>query len=325
LSSKPVSIFFFGSPSFAVPSLIALSEEPRILVHCVVTQTDQKAGRGMTLKTPDVGIKARELGIPLFQPASLKSIDWTKETPQSMTDDSSVKDFCTFLGSIPKPDFIIVVAYGKLLPETLLGYPEKDCLNVHPSLLPRWRGAAPLQRTLLEGDTTTGICIMRLVKELDAGPIYKKEIIPISLNTNLSDLHNELSSKGALLLKDTILAITEKGIEPTPQSSEGITYAEKWINEESIINWEDSAIKIHNRIRACSPRPGARTLLDGKDLKILGATPAHRKYYRSTRRKRDPVSYLKKSHWSAMWGKHYSRTFNRATRRKEAGTCRRFY
>jgi methionyl-tRNA formyltransferase len=273
LTSKPISIFFFGSPSFAVPSLIALSEEPRILVECVVTQTDQKAGRGLALKTPEAGIKARELGIPLFQPHSLKSIDWIAETPRSTTDDSSIKDFCNFIGSIPKPDFIIVVAYGKILPEALLAYPQNDCLNVHPSLLPRWRGAAPLQRTLLDGDTTTGVCIMRLVKELDAGPVYKKEIISISSDTNLADLHDELSHKGAILLKDTILAITDKGIEPAPQSSEGVTYAEKWMNEESIINWKDSAIKIHNRIRACSPRPGARTLLEGKDFKILSAAP----------------------------------------------------
>lgn len=273
MSSKPVSIFFFGSPSFAVPSLLALSEEPRISIDCVVTQTDQKAGRGLALSTPETGIKARELGIPLFQPRSLRSIDWEKETPQPITDESSVKDFCDFMASIPRPDFFIIVAYGKLIPETMLTYPSQDCLNVHPSLLPRWRGAAPLQRTLLEGDSTTGVCIMRLEKELDAGPIYKKEIIPISSDTNLENLHDELSLKGARLLKDTILSIIDEGIEPVPQSNEGVTYAEKWIKEESIINWDDPAIRIHDRIRACSPRPGARTLLGGKDFKILSAAP----------------------------------------------------
>lgn len=272
MKKKPISIHFFGSPTFALPSLKILQEDPDINLTCVVTQEDQPSGRGMQLHTPPVGQEARSLNIPLFQPVSLKKINWQSKQLTTTSEDASIISYVNFLNSNEPPDFFIVVAYGKILPEHMLTWPKVDTLNVHPSLLPRWRGAAPLQRTLLAGDEKTGVCIMRLVSELDAGPIYAKEEYSLNNKVSLPELHDDLSRKGATLLLETIKKIAYDQITPTAQPEEGVTYAEKWTREDSSITWSDHAQKIANRIRACTPRPGAKTLLQGKDFKILSAS-----------------------------------------------------
>ncbi len=271
MNTKKIRVHFFGSPEFALPSLIALVEHPRIEVSCVITQEDQPSGRGLSLQPPVVGKTAKDLKIPLFQPTYLKKINWKSKPLLSTAEDISIRNYLSFLNSNPQPDFFVVVGYGKLLPEDMLSYPLIDTLNVHPSLLPRWRGAAPLQRTLFAGDTATGVCIMSLVAELDAGAVYAKKESLISEDDTLSSLHDRLSRTGGDLLAQTIIDIVDKDISPTPQAEEGITYAEKWKKEESIIDWNENAAQVLNRIRACSPRPGARTTLDGKDFKILRA------------------------------------------------------
>jgi methionyl-tRNA formyltransferase len=264
-------VHFLGTPEFAVPALNALHAHPRIALTCVVTQEDRPSGRGLALRTPPAGIAARGFTVPLYQPVSLKKIDWKSDPIISASEDESIQSYIEFLNAHPRPDFLVVVAYGKILPPDMLSYPLIDTLNVHPSLLPRWRGAAPLQRTLLAGDKKTGVCIMSLVPELDAGPVYSVQETEIDANETLASLHDRLSILGGKLLVETILEITDKRLTAVPQSKDGITYAEKWQKEESIIDWSAPAHEILNRIRACSPRPGARTLLEGKDFRILRA------------------------------------------------------
>jgi methionyl-tRNA formyltransferase len=271
VASSNIHVHFFGSPEFAVPSLQALYEHRRITVQCVVTQEDQPSGRGLKLQAPPAGKRARDLSIPLFQPSSLKKIKWDSTPLSISTEDTSIKTYLDFLNNNPRPDFFIVVAYGKILPPKMLEYPKIDTLNVHPSLLPRWRGAAPLQRTLLAGDNRTGVCIMSLVPELDAGPVYRREETEITENETLLSLHEKLSHSGANLLIQTILEIYDNRLMPVPQKDEGITYAEKWKKEESLISWKESAQMVLNRVKATSPRPGARTTLGDKELKVLKA------------------------------------------------------
>lgn len=270
-SLEKINIHFFGSPEFALPSLELLHSSPEINISCVVSGEDQPSGRGLSMQSPPIGKRAKELNIPLFQPSSLRKINWDITPLESNNSNPSIQVYIDFLNSNPKPDFFIVVAYGKIIPEKMLKYPTVDTLNVHPSLLPRWRGAAPMQRTLFFGDTKTGVCIMKLLPELDTGPVYKKEEYLIKEEENLLSLHNYLSNSGARLLLDTILSIKKENIKPIPQNEDGVTYAEKWKNEESIINWSDSADNILNLTRAISPKPGARTTLNNNVFKILSA------------------------------------------------------
>jgi len=272
VNKEPISILFFGSPHFAIPSLNTLFEDKQIIISAVVCQSDKVSGRGQKLNSPPLAIRARELNVPVFQPSSLKYINWEAPNPIPLKEDESLISFCNFLSSTPRPDFLVVVAYGKLLPASLLKFPSKDSLNVHPSLLPRWRGAAPLQHTLFSGDSRTGVCIIRLVPELDAGPVFLREEMDISIEDNLSSLHDKLSSSGALLLRKTIHEIEDKNLKPIEQEETGLTYATKWLKEDCRINWSENSLTCLNRIRACSSHPGAVTILDGKDFKILDAS-----------------------------------------------------
>lgn len=272
MNKEPISILFFGSPHFAIPSLETLFEDKQITISAAVSQSDKASGRGQKLNSPPLAIRARELNIPVFQPSSLKYIDWETPSPTPLKEDETLNTFCNFLSSTPKPDFLVVVAYGKLLPASLLKFSRKDSLNVHPSLLPRWRGAAPLQHTLFSGDSKTGVCIIRLVPELDAGPVFLREEMDISIEDNLSILHDKLSINGALLLRKTIHDIVDTNLEPLEQDEKGLTYATKWLKEDCRINWSETSLTCLNRIRACSPHPGAVTTLGDKDFKILAAS-----------------------------------------------------
>ncbi len=264
--NNKASVYFFGSPEFSVPTLCELFSCERIEVKAVITQPEKIRSRGHNKVLTSVGIKAEELLIPLFSPISLKNLmDQTNEQ------DEEAFRFKNFLSN-NKPDFCVLVAYGKLIPEELLKLPKLAFLNIHPSKLPRWRGAAPIQHTLMNGEKDTEVCIIELIKELDAGPIYKKESVEISDQENYGDLSERLGAIGARLVTDTILEILDNDLKPTPQEDLETTYASKIKKEDTIINWNWSANKITNLVRALSPQPVARTTFKNKSCKILSCT-----------------------------------------------------
>lgn len=271
--SKKISIIFFGSPEFALPSLQTLFNSDRVEIKAVVSQPVKERGRGKNLKPTPVAEFALANNITLFEPVSLKKVDWSNLGPKENADPELIR-FIDFLKVSGKPDFSIIVAYGKLIPEELIKLANYDFLNVHPSSLPRWRGSAPLQRTLIEGDEESSVCIMSLTKELDAGPVYKEEKFSIPLEENLKSLHDRTSSMGAKLLLETVLEIVDKKIKPVEQELEGLTYADKINPSDMAIDWNCNNLKIHNLIRGLSPTPGAFTKLSGKIVKIISSYPA---------------------------------------------------
>lgn len=258
-------ILFFGTPEFAVSTLRALLVDRRFQVVGVVTQPDREAGRGQDIKSSPVKQLAQEHKIPLFQPQRLKG------------NETAFFESIAGLGAI---DFGVVVAFGQILPQKVLDYPKNGCLNVHASLLPRWRGAAPIQRALLAGDKETGVCIMHMEAGLDTGPVFSTATIPIDEIYTGASLHDALAQVGAKLLVDTIPKISSGELSAQIQPSEGVTYAEKISADDCKINWEQEAAIIARQVRAFFPRPGAFTYLEGKRLKILQAQskelhPAH--------------------------------------------------
>jgi len=248
-----ISTAFFGTPSFAAIILEELTKNSAVKVKVVVTQPDAKAGRGKKLTHSPVFELATKLGIPILQPHSLK-----KEK----------KSFLESLAPFGQLDISVVAAYGQLIPIDILNIARAGSVNIHASLLPRWRGAAPIHRAILAGDTQTGVCLMKMEAGLDTGATYSRELIPISSEDSVGSLHDKLAALGAKLISRDIVKIARGEINSTPQPSEGITYAAKISNEECEINWTDENVAIHRRIRSLSPFPGAFTFLEGKRLKI---------------------------------------------------------
>jgi len=245
-----VRIIFFGTPDFSVPSLTALQE--RHEVSLVVSQPDRPRNRGMTLSPPPVVKAARALGIEMiFQPKLIKD-------PGSLTRIIAIE-----------ADLLVTVAYGQLLPKALLHHPSIAAINLHASLLPRYRGAAPLQRVLMAGENETGVSIIHMVPRMDAGDIIASQAFPVDEAMDYGTLHDLTSKMGASLLLEVITAI-ENGVSMRIRQDEAIaSYASRLQAEDCIISWSDSAQAIHNRIRALSPLPGAETQLRGKRLKVL--------------------------------------------------------
>jgi methionyl-tRNA formyltransferase len=245
-------VAFAGTPEFAVPTLRALSQSPHRLVG-VLTQPDRPAGRGRTLTASPVKGLALELGLPLAQPATLKG-----ETDRA--------DLAAWAA-----DVLVVVAYGLILPRAALAIPRLGCINVHASLLPRWRGAAPVQRAILAGDARTGITIMQMEPGLDTGPILTLRSIELTGQETAGEVLNRLAQVGAELLTETLAAL-EAGTEtPVKQSDTGATYASKIEKRESVIDWAQSAQHIGRQVRAFNPSPVAQTLWDGQPLRIWRA------------------------------------------------------
>lgn len=267
--NNKASVYFFGSPEFSVPTLCELFSCERIEVTAVITQPEKIRSRGHNKVLTPVGIKAEELSIPLFSPTSLKNI----LNPNQELDEEALK-FKNFLLN-NKPDFCVLVAYGKLIPEDLLQLPKLAFLNIHPSKLPRWRGAAPIQHTLMNGERNTEVCIIELIKELDAGPIYKKEYVEISDQENFGTLSERLGAIGARLVRDTILEILDTNLQPKPQEDTETTYASKIKKEDTIIDWNWSADKITNFVRSLSPQPVAKTTFNNKSCKIISCIQAN--------------------------------------------------
>jgi methionyl-tRNA formyltransferase len=237
---NPLKIIFAGTPDFAVPALQALYDKGYEVVG-VLTQPDRPSGRGLKLHPSPIKLKANELDIPVYQPSELKS----KTSYESLAD----IDF----------NVMVVAAYGLIIPQAILDLPSFGCFNIHASLLPRWRGAAPIHRAILMGDELTGITIMRVVQKLDAGNMIKKTEIQISEKDTTEQLTKTLAILGANLMTEVMDELINKGeLQSIPQDEANVTYAEKVTKEESIINWQDSSLVIARKIRAFNSFPVAQ-------------------------------------------------------------------
>ena len=242
-----MKVIFMGTPDFAVPVLEALDENYEVIA--VYTQPPRPAGKGYKLTPSPVHQKAEELGIPVYTPTSLK-----KEEEQ--------KVFAEL-----KADVAVVCAYGLILPKAILEAPQKGCINVHASLLPRWRGAAPIQRSIQAGDKESGVTIMQMDVGLDTGDMLMKESCPITADTTGQILHDALSEIGARLIVRTLA----DNPTPIPQPSEGVTYAEKIQKTESLIDWQKSADELARLVMAFNPYPATYTMFNEERIKILTA------------------------------------------------------
>ena len=246
-------VVFWGTPEFAVESLKALLNSKHQVV-AVVTQPDKPKGRGKKLTPPPVKAVAQEHGIPVLQPEKVKSNKELYEELKRL-----------------KPDIFVVVAYGKILPKEIIELPKYKTVNVHASLLPEYRGAAPIHRAIMEGKEKTGVCIMEITEQLDAGDIYKCVEIPISEEDDIISVHNKLAKAGADLLVDVLNKIEKGEITKTPQEDSKATYAKPIKKEEGRIDWNRSAREIFNQIRALKVWPKAFANFRDKQVKILEA------------------------------------------------------
>ena len=270
-SNHEISVVFLGTPHFASESLKTLIEQ-KFDVRAVITQPDRPAGRGATLTAPPVKVTALEHNIPVVQPTSLKDFTLSvEESGDKVLSSMKEAEAAQFLNKLGEIDFFVCVAYGQIIPQALLDFPNNPVLNIHPSLLPRWRGAAPIQRAIAAGDEKTGVCIMELVQKLDAGPVYAVEEVPIKLDDTSDSLHRELARKGAQLLCRSIPCIVADTLRSSPQDESLVTYASKWEKVDSCIDWSQQAEVIDRSIRASYAIPGARTTFDGNLLKVFRA------------------------------------------------------
>ena len=245
---------FFGTPEWAVPSLERLIASD-IDVAAVVTNPDRPAGRGMKVAASPVAQAAREAGLEVIQVATARDPELTGR-----------------LASIG-PDVAVVVAYGKILPGPLLEIPPKGFVNLHFSLLPLYRGAAPVQHSIMNGDATTGVSVMVLTEGMDEGPVLARREEPIDPNETSATLGSRLAEIGADVLVDALDGYLSGSIEPEPQDDAGATYAPKIVTEDARIDWTAEARVIHNLVRALDPEPGAWTTLAGVRLKVFSVRP----------------------------------------------------
>ncbi len=245
-------IVFMGTPEFAVPSLQALYEEGHEIA-AVITQPDKPKGRGQKLSYSPVKEKALGLGLQVLQPPKVRAAE----------EISQIREL--------RPDIIVVVAYGQILPQELLDIPPLGCINVHGSLLPAYRGAAPLQRAILNGEKKTGITTMLMNAGLDTGDILLQKEIEITPDMTFGELHDKMAALGAQLLCETIELLAAGQITPRPQEDSAATYAAMIKREDELIRWEETAEHIHNQIRGLAPWPGAYTFFQGQTLKIRGS------------------------------------------------------
>ncbi len=256
-------VLFFGTPDFSLPTLQALINAPGVTVGAVFTQPDRPSGRGSKITMSPIKELALAHNIPVFQPTSLR-----KEFHTLREDLSELGPF----------DIGVVIAFGQILPKEVLEFPTHGCVNIHASLLPRWRGAAPIQRALQSGDAETGVCMMQMDVGLDTGAVYTEHRIPIESSDTGSTLHDKLSSLGAAHIATTIGKIVDGSLAATPQPTDGVTYASKITTEECKIDWSLPASQIALSVRAFSSWPGAFTVWRGKRLKILFALESKRSH-----------------------------------------------
>jgi methionyl-tRNA formyltransferase len=242
-------IVFAGTPEFAVPCLRAAASKAEVVA--VYTQPDRPAGRGRGLTPSPVKLEAVQRGIPVLQPENFRSA-LSKQALRAL-----------------KPDLMVVVAYGLILPQSVLDIPVHGCWNVHASLLPRWRGAAPIQRAIEAGDTRSGVCLMQMEKGLDTGPVLLSQALEIGPAETGGQLHDRLSALGAQVLADGLgLLRATIQLPPRPQPDEGVTYAHKIEKAEARLDWLQPAAVLANKVRAFNPWPVAEAQLDGERVRI---------------------------------------------------------
>ena len=242
-----MKIVFMGTPEFSVPVLDVLHERHEIVaVYC---QPPRPAGRGKADRPSPVQARAEALGLPVRYPVSLRS-------------EEAVRDFAA-LGA----DVAVVVAYGLILPQAVLDAPKFGCLNIHASLLPRWRGAAPIHRAIMAGDGETGVCLMQMEAGLDTGPVLLREAVQIGAAETTQELHDRLSALGARLIVQALERLPE--LTPEPQPAAGVSYATKIDKAEARVDWSRTAVEIDRLIRGLSPFPGAWTEVKGERVKLL--------------------------------------------------------
>ena len=246
-------LIFMGTPEFSVPALDALVAAGHDIA-AVYTQPPRPAGRGKKPRPSPVAQRATELGLAVRTPSSLKS-------PEAQAAFAALD-----------ADVAVVVAYGLILPQAVLDAPARGCLNIHASLLPRWRGAAPIHRALMAGDQETGVCIMQMEAGLDTGPVLACKATPITPGDTTQTLHDRLAAMGAALIV-TVLEELDT-LTPQPQPEAGVTYAHKITKDESRIDWTRPAAEIDRQIRGLSPFPGAWTTLEGTRVKLLNSRVA---------------------------------------------------
>lgn len=247
-----MKIIFSGTPDFAVPALQMLLDSEHE-VCAVYTQPDRPAGRGRKLTPSPVKVLAQAAGIAVYQPENFKQ-------PEDLEQLQSLD-----------ADLMIVVAYGLILPQAVLDAPKQGCINIHGSILPRWRGAAPIHRAVIAGDEETGVTIMQVVKKLDAGDMLHKEYCPIGEHDTSSDLHDKLADMGAVGLAKVLKQIEDGSLVAEPQDEALVTYAEKLKKAESSLDWNQSAVELDRKIRGLNSWPVAQTLFQGKNLRIWRA------------------------------------------------------
>lgn len=248
-------VVFLGTPEFAVPSLRALAEHPAFEVAGVVTQPDRPAGRGQQIQPSAVKRQAEVLGLPVFQPDSLR-------------DPAAVEHLRGW-----RPDVMVVAAFGQILRQPVLDVAPFGCVNVHASLLPRWRGAAPIQYAIRAGDTETGVTIMKIDAGLDTGPILARRAVPIAPDETGASLHDRLATLGAQILPDVLLAYLAGEITPQPQPEEGVTLAPALKKEDGLIDWSQPSVEIDRQVRAYTPWPGTFTYLGREVFKVISGSP----------------------------------------------------
>jgi methionyl-tRNA formyltransferase len=248
-----MKIAFMGTPDFAVPVLQQLLEDPNYDVVCVITQPDRPKGRKHKLTPPPVKVLAEKYSVPLLQPERVRKAE-------------AVQEILSY-----GADLLITAAYGQFLPESLLKEPPLGCVNVHASLLPSYRGAAPIQQSIIDGKKETGVTIMYMVKQMDAGDLLSQVRVPIEHQDTFGTLHDKLSAAGSRLLMETLPKLAVGSLKPTPQNEKEVTFAPSIQHEDEEIKWEKTAVDVRNLIRGLNPFPGAYTRLNGSIFKIYAA------------------------------------------------------
>lgn len=252
MSAKPLRVVFAGTPDFAAAHLDAIIASQHNVV-AVYTQPDRRAGRGKKLQPSPVKVCALQADLPVYQPSSLR-------------DDNAQAELRALA-----PDVLVVVAYGLILPQAVLDIPNRGCINVHASLLPRWRGAAPIQRAVEAGDTISGVTIMAMEAGLDTGPMLAMESLTLSPEETGGSLHDRLIPLGRALLVETLDKLDSRLLNATIQNDEQATYAHKIQTADAEINWLESAESLARRINAFNPVPGCFSTLQGERIKIWSA------------------------------------------------------
>lgn len=250
--NKKIKLVFIGTAHFALPSLAALAKEKSFSLEAVITQPDKKAGRQQTLTPPPVKLAAAAMGLKIWQPEKISLVQ------------EKIKHL--------KPDLIVVAAYAQILPPALLSLPICGCINIHGSLLPRWRGAAGVQAAILAGDRESGVTIMKMDEHLDTGPLLAQKRVKIAPEETAASLYEKLAQSGGEIIVPVLKKYLAGKIKPRPQDEKGATYAGRIKKEDGRINWTKPAGEIERFVRAMSPWPGAYAKMkDGRILKILEA------------------------------------------------------